>query len=205
MESFFVPSKLFGGHQVTIVTAENKSASATRGWIVATTFFSEEGLPKEYGNFFPILSMEVSVSEKNLDSWKKFLTEDWLDFLASQGPLSAVEYPSWMLETNRETLEFTLDKKELIAKVREKFDSLRLEVAVEHFRGHQKNSAVEKLLETDEIAFAKLYALLRSFGIKRLIESVSAELKLDAEKMKVTNLSVLVTRLKRRGIIRDKK
>lgn len=195
------------GYVLSIQGVRSGRIDNNRCWGVVTTFV--DGLAP-VGRFIAVLSFEMTSEELARDLFLS-LPASFLDELAesSQG-FSPIIFPAWALKTisnsRKRSNDFTYPQpegqtKELIRSQKDLFEQARVRMAVAHFRAHRQSQEAAGIFSSPDISFAKLYELFRIFGVKSISEACEVELQLTKDSMQVSDWPVLVTRLKRYGLI----
>lgn len=194
-----------------------------RAWIVVSGNCMQRGKDEPRFNLYlPIMSLEFPVSsdrdapENLLGPIIKMLQSNapLLRKLAQAGGLSDVQWPQWLRDAQLSAIKRDDDfyslsaadaKRMRMQATRDRFEKLRLEMARYHALSHiEAEFGLDPLaLDTleKEAAFAKVYVILRAFGVKNLHGNVSEILNFNEETFGVSELSVLSGKLKRQGLI----
>jgi hypothetical protein len=206
-DTFYRETSRDFGYVLSIQGERDRHLQSSRCWGVVTTYV--DTVPP-VGRFVAVLSFEVTSPEAARDLFFS-LPPQYLDGLAdtSQEFLPS-PIPTWALKAISDRRlhpeGFTYPQpvgntKELIKMQKDLLEQARVRVAVSHFRAHRQSDRLSGLLGNNDVLFAKLYELFRIFGVKSISEACEIELQLTREMMQVSEWSVLVTRLKRYGLI----
>ena len=210
--------------EVFAVSGEVKSVGREgRAWIVVSGTCRQKGKDEpRFDLFLPLMSIELPVAreasqgEVSIEAAVEMVRGNvpLLRELAQRGGLSDVQWPQWLREIELSAIKeddgfYSLSaadaKRMRMQATRDRFEKLRLEMANFHAMSlYHAYFGVEPQslhLRDKEVAFAKVYVILRAFGVKNLHGNVAELLNLDAETFGVSELSVLSGKLKRQGLI----
>lgn len=221
-----IADRFFGdsGGEVFVISGEVKSIEReARAWIVVSGNCKQRGKDEPRFNLYlPLMSFEFPIAmedpaaENSTSALIKMLHGNipLLRKLAQTGGLSDIQWPQWLRgaqlsEVKQDDAFYSLSaadaKRMRMQATRDRFEMLRLEMARFHAISHFDAEFGRDPLDLDtlekEAAFAKVYVILRSFGVKNLHGNVAELLKFDEKTFGVSELSVLSGKLKRQGLI----